>query len=475
MKLLNRARPSRVPTPFFIRALLGLVLLSSILPAGLASAQEQGGVLPSGENPVGVVEGAAVIPAAEPAPVVEAAPIEQVVDVAPAPEAVAYTMNPSPMAPPLSAPAPAPAPVAVPVVEWSPPSTVYIPETGHSVDGVFLDVWRAWGGALSWGNPITAELTEDGRIVQYYSFGRFEYWPEDPNGEVVKFGAIGAETRPYLIRRGLPGAASQVSDADSIARAWMPLDPATVPPDSAGWRFIPATGHGVADDFKAFWEATGEAAYLGNPVTEQFELGGITYQVFERGKVARQPGGYPYVLPAGDHAASRRQLDRSPVGQGTLPIYSEALFIPPPPPTPTPAPVVAAAEPAGVTVDPNAERWVQVSISQQYLWARQGDVVLWEGFISTGKDGFNTPTGTFFINRKLPVEDMAGVIGGESYNVPEVPDVMYFTDVGHALHGTYWHNNFGVPMSHGCINLPMDVADWMYEWINLGAQVEIMP
>jgi lipoprotein-anchoring transpeptidase ErfK/SrfK len=136
---------------------------------------------------------------------------------------------------------------------------------------------------------------------------------------------------------------------------------------------------------------------------------------------------------------------------------------------------VVASNPAGVAVDPNAERWLQVSISQQYLWARQGDVVVWEGFVSTGKTGFDTPTGTFFINRKLPVEDMAGVIGGESYNVPEVPDVMYFTDFGHALHGTYWHNNFGTPMSHGCINLPMDVAEWMYQWINVGSRVEIVP
>ena len=61
---------------------------------------------------------------------------------------------------------------------------------------------------------------------------------------------------------------------------------------------------------------------------------------------------------------------------------------------------------------------------------------------------------------------MEGVIGGEYYNVPDVPCVMYFTNGGHALHGTYWHSNFGTPMSHGCVNLPMDVAAWM---LRLGA------
>ena len=83
-------------------------------------------------------------------------------------------------------------------------------------------------------------------------------------------------------------------------------------------------------------------------------------------------------------------------------------------------------------------------------------------YVSTGKEKFRTPTGFFTVNTKVPEQDMAGVIGGESYNVPKVPDVMYFTDRGHAIHGTYWHENFGTPMSHGCINLPMDVADWMY-------------
>jgi lipoprotein-anchoring transpeptidase ErfK/SrfK len=70
---------------------------------------------------------------------------------------------------------------------------------------------------------------------------------------------------------------------------------------------------------------------------------------------------------------------------------------------------------------------------------------------------------------------MEGVLGGEYYNVPDVPDVMYFTDFGHALHGTYWHNNFGTPMSHGCVNLPMDVAAWMYQWASVGTRVEIVP
>jgi lipoprotein-anchoring transpeptidase ErfK/SrfK len=53
--------------------------------------------------------------------------------------------------------------------------------------------------------------------------------------------------------------------------------------------------------------------------------------------------------------------------------------------------------------------------------------------------------------------------------------VLYFTASGHALHGTYWHNNFGMPMSHGCVNLPLDVAAWLYDWAPIGTRVLIIP
>jgi lipoprotein-anchoring transpeptidase ErfK/SrfK len=94
--------------------------------------------------------------------------------------------------------------------------------------------------------------------------------------------------------------------------------------------------------------------------------------------------------------------------------------------------------------------------------------------VSTGRPGFDTPTGLFFINSKLPIQDMEGVLGGEYYNVPNVPDVMYFTDVGHAIHGAYWHNNFGQVMSHGCINLPLGTSTWLYEWTPIGTPVLIV-
>jgi lipoprotein-anchoring transpeptidase ErfK/SrfK len=343
------------------------------------------------------------------------------------------------------------------VPNWSPPSTVYIPDTGQSIDGVFLDFWRANGGASMYGNPITPEVTENGHIVQYYQYARFEYWPEDPDGYVVHLGSIGQALRPFVVAR-MPmfGDAHDkaVRQAMQVVRAWWPVDAATAkrqPTDS--WTYVPETGHTVANGFKQVWDATGGATYLGNPLSEEYTLHGTTYQVFERGQLAWKQGSDPWMVALGVVLAKRFNISTDPVGQGDLPIYSEALFTPPP----------------AVT----GEKWIDVNLSTQYLIVYQGDTVISETYVSTGRPGFETPTGTFHILTKLLSQDMEGVIGGEYYNVPAVPWVMYFTDFGHALHGTYWHNNFGYQMSHGCVNLPMDFAEWLYGWAPIGTRVEI--
>jgi len=58
--------------------------------------------------------------------------------------------------------------------------------------------------------------------------------------------------------------------------------------------------------------------------------------------------------------------------------------------------------------------------------------------------------------------------------VPDVPWVMYFHNSGNAIHGAYWHNNFGAPMSHGCVNLPLDVAEFLFGWAPEGTPVTII-
>ncbi len=121
----------------------------------------------------------------------------------------------------------------------------------------------------------------------------------------------------------------------------------------------------------------------------------------------------------------------------------------------------------------SGEIWMDVNLSTQYMIVYQGDKVLARTYVSTGRPGFLTPTGTYSINRKVPVKDMTGTLGGEYYYVHDVPSVMYFTNRGHAIHGAYWHNNFGYRMSHGCINLPVNFASWLYSVTPMGARVRI--
>ena len=216
------------------------------------------------------------------------------------------------LAPPPSGPPPG-------YQNWSAPNTVYIPETGHSVDGVFLDAWREWGGTTAWGNPITAELTEDNIIVQYYEYGKFEYHPSDPDGRVVHFGDLGRQMQPFMVRRASGSGSAEANEAALAARAWVPMPSNLARPDTLSWQYIADTGHGVAGAFKELWDETGGASYLGDPLTEQYKVDGVTYQVFERGKLAQAAGESPEVLPIGKMAVERLGLETDSTPQGDLP------------------------------------------------------------------------------------------------------------------------------------------------------------
>jgi len=349
---------------------------------------------------------------------------------------------------------------------WSPPSTVYIPETGHTLDRLFLDLWRNAGGANAYGYPITSEITQDnGHVIQYLQYARFEYWPEgDENGNTVLVANLGEELRPITFTRVNASLASTTSSTNSVtalakqAEAWLPI---SAPKDAGSDTvyYSETTKHSVRNGFKSYWENTIGTSYLGEPLTEEYTLNGVIYQVFERGQLAWTEENDVWLVPVGQLLADKYKLDQGAVGQGDIPTYSEDLFIEP--------------EPEIVYTQAEGELWLDVNLSAQYMVVYRGDTAVLETYVSTGRPGFDTPTGTFYVNTMLPSQTMEGVLGGEYYNVPDVPDVMYFTDVGHAIHGAYWHNNFGAVMSHGCINLPMDVADWLYAQAFIGMRVEI--
>jgi len=112
------------------------------------------------------------------------------------------------------------------------------------------------------------------------------------------------------------------------------------------------------------------------------------------------------------------------------------------------------------------ERWIDVDISAQQVTAYEGNTPIRTFIVSTGVAAHPTVIGRFHIYVKLRYDLMVG----PGYYLPNVPYVMYFYE-GYSLHGTYWHHNFGTPMSHGCVNMYTPDAEWLYYWASVGTLV----
>ena len=117
-------------------------------------------------------------------------------------------------------------------------------------------------------------------------------------------------------------------------------------------------------------------------------------------------------------------------------------------------------------------KWIDVNLTKQKMTAYDGNKVILTSLVSSGTAKHPTVTGTFAIYVKLATTTMKGGTGAEAYNLPNVPWVMYFYQ-DYGLHGTYWHNNFGHVMSHGCVNLPTPIAKQIYDWAPIGTPVKV--
>lgn len=116
------------------------------------------------------------------------------------------------------------------------------------------------------------------------------------------------------------------------------------------------------------------------------------------------------------------------------------------------------------------ERWVEIDLSEQKLTAWDGEKKFLETLVSTGLPWSPTPKGEFRIWTKFHHTKMEGGQGKYYYYLPNVPYVMFFENSkvagykGYGLHGTYWHDDFGTPRSHGCVNLPTPIAEKLFYW-----------
>jgi lipoprotein-anchoring transpeptidase ErfK/SrfK len=179
-------------------------------------------------------------------------------------------------------------------------------------------------------------------------------------------------------------------------------------------------------------------------------------------------------------AATQTQETPEPVAKATFtptatatPTASPTPTItvtPTPTATPTPRPALSWMYSADPEELANEGRWIDVDLSEQRVTAYEGSSAVNEFIVSTGTSAHPTVTGQFRIYVKLRSTAMAG----PGYYLPGVPFTMYFYK-GYSLHGTYWHSNFGVPMSHGCVNMFTPDAEWLFNWASVGTLVNVHP
>lgn len=132
--------------------------------------------------------------------------------------------------------------------------------------------------------------------------------------------------------------------------------------------------------------------------------------------------------------------------------------------------IVSPSELAPISPNvPNKDKRIEVRLDAQLVLAYEAERPVYAARAATGGiyrvGKYTTPAGTFDTFHKRPSRHMAaGDLTASGFDLPGVPWVLYITDSGISIHGTYWHNDFGRPRSHGCINLSTSAAKWLYRW-----------
>ena len=130
-----------------------------------------------------------------------------------------------------------------------------------------------------------------------------------------------------------------------------------------------------------------------------------------------------------------------------------------------------SAAPNGI----DKNRWIEVNLLQQTLTVHDEGKLIFATLIATGVEPYYTRPGLFKITEKKPLETMTGSFASgkvDYYYLQDVPWTMYF-DQKRALHGAYWRAMYGYPQSHGCVNMSIGDAHWLYDWAQVGDWVYV--
>lgn len=367
-------------------------------------------------------------------------------------------------------------------------SHVWVRATQHSIRGYMLDYWRALGTSSMYGNPVSEPFpARNGFYSQAFEGSVFQFrpehlWTETPSVTLMPVGQELLENRSGTVRRD---GKRQAGGGDRRVTAWRGYSSESgiaARAEAEGDIFDAEAGHSITGEFQDFYASMDGSWFLGHPLGQPVAERGVVLQYFEGAILMRAGSGRVAVLPIIREQAANFGIDTTPVAQDGLPDFAETLLW--------------QADNPNPLGDPNApgRKHIEISLSQQTLWAYQGNTLISSTLVSTGLDPNGTATGQFYVRYKLETQDMAGTtnpdgevvaIGQDAaelaeqgeipdetaYTVEDVPDVMYFNLEAEALHGAYWHNNFGYKMSHGCVNLPLYFSGWLYGWAPLGTKV----
>ena len=346
---------------------------------------------------------------------------------------------------------------------------VHFPETGQTVALDFAQFWLDSGGQTLFGLPITPEYDENGIGVQWFERARLERWPGHP-------GVV------------LPLLADEYLAVTGTSPTTQPSAAVTDTAVTAPGQHFPETGLTVHEPFLSFFHRHGGAAIFGYPISERHLVGSVPAQYFQRARLELHQDGVRLArlgvalaqlrgwrlepLPRPPSSVDWQEIvaaDQRPDLDTSLSAHGDAIF---------------DMEERSADFDAaniwEQLQWLAVSISHQRATAFIGDRPVFTDLVSTGlaRKGL-TPLGLYTINYRVYNEVMdsatVGLPQGHAsyYHLENVLYTQYFTNQGHAIHYAWWHDNFGAPMSFGCINMRLSTSRFFWQWAGIGTPILI--